>query len=73
MATRKKLILFKEISFSERKPFLVESWHINLSRVQLQIRSRETETVSKGNAFQKFNYSREQIVGSKESFLHGRS
>lgn len=60
----------KENSFSERKPALVECWVRNLIRIKVQMRGKEAEAVSVGNAFQMFSCSGEQISGVKVKFLN---
>lgn len=57
----------KEMHFSERKSVLEECWYRNLAKVQM--RSKETEAMSIGNAFQKFSYSGEQANGVKKKFF----
>lgn len=57
----------KENSLSARKPALVECWGRNLIKIKGQMRGKEAEVVSVGNAFQVLSCSVEQIKGSRSS------
>lgn len=70
MATWETIDILKENSFSERKPVLVKCWGINLIRIKVQMRGKEAEAMSVGNAFQVFSYSGEQVNEVKIKFLN---